>query len=301
MKPQNFSKVNRKNNSTKRRLKSSYIISLLSITLVLFVLSIFTLLVLYANRISSYIKENIGFEIVMKKGVKEADILSLQKELDKKNFVKSTKYISKDEATRQLSEDLGDDILQWLGDVENPLLPSIDVRFTSEYANNDSIARIEEWVTKKKIVKEVYFQKSLINSINENVNILGALLLLVGAVLLIMAVTLIGNTVRLSIYAKRFIVRSMQLVGATQEFIMKPFMKTFIIQGVIGSFVALALLTVFIVTMMKKVPELVILTNFGGIATIYLSTLLLGVILTSLASFFSMRKYLDADIDELYE
>ena len=293
--------MNRKNNSTKRRLKSSYIISLLSITLVLFVLSIFTLLVLYANRISSYIKENIGFEIVMKKGVKEADILSLQKELDKKNFVKSTKYISKDEATRQLSEDLGDDILQWLGDVENPLLPSIDVRFTSEYANNDSIARIEEWVTKKKIVKEVYFQKSLINSINENVNILGALLLLVGAVLLIMAVTLIGNTVRLSIYAKRFIVRSMQLVGATQEFIMKPFMKTFIIQGVIGSFVALALLTVFIVTMMKKVPELVILTNFGGIATIYLSTLLLGVILTSLASFFSMRKYLDADIDELYE
>lgn len=301
MKPQIFSKVNRKNNSTKRRLRSSYIISLLSITLVLFVLSIFTLLVLYANRISSYIKENIGFEIVMKKGVKEADILNLQKELDKKNFVKSTKYISKEEATRQLSEDLGEDILQWLGDVENPLLPSIDVRFTSEYANNDSIAKIEDWVTKKKIVKEVYFQKSLIHSINENVNILGALLLLVGAVLLIMAVTLIANTVRLSIYAKRFIVRSMQLVGATQEFIMKPFIKTFIIQGVIGSVIALILLTIFIMTMMKKVPELEILTNFGGIVTIYLSTLLLGVIITSLSSFFSMRKYLDADIDELYE
>lgn len=301
MKLQNFSEVNRKNNSTKRRLRSSYIISLLSITLVLFVLSIFTLLMLYANRISSYIKENIGFEIVMKKGVKEADILNLQKELDKKNFVKSTKYISKEEATRQLSEDLGEDILQWLGDVENPLLPSIDVRFTSEYANNDSIAKIEDWVTKKKIVKEVYFQKSLINSINDNVNTLGAVLLLVGAVLLIMAVTLISNTVRLSIYAKRFIVRSMQLVGATREFIMKPFMKTFIIQGVIGSVIALGLLTVFIVTMMKKVPELEILTNFGGIVTIYLSTLLLGVILTSLSSFFSMRKYLDADIDELYE
>lgn len=301
MKLQNFSEVNRKNNSTKRRLRSSYIISLLSITLVLFVLSIFTLLMLYANRISSYIKENIGFEIVMKKGVKEADILSLQKELDKKNFVKSTKYISKEEATRQLSEDLGEDILQWLGDVENPLLPSIDVRFTSEYANNDSIAKIEDWVTKKKIVKEVYFQKSLINSINDNVNTLGAVLLLVGAVLLIMAVTLISNTVRLSIYAKRFIVRSMQLVGATREFIMKPFMKTFVIQGVIGSVIALGLLTVFIVTMMKKIPELEILTSMGVIATIYLLTLLFGVILTSLSTFFSMRKYLDADIDELYE
>lgn len=301
MELQNFSEVNRKNNSTKRRLRSSYIISLLSITLVLFVLSIFTLLMLYANRISSYIKENIGFEIVMKKGVKEAEILNLQKELDKKDFVRSTKYISKEEATRQLSEDLGDDILQWLGDVENPLLPSIDVRFTAEYANNDSIAKIEDWVTKKKIVKEVYFQKSLINSINENVNTLGAVLLLISAVLLIMAVTLISNTVRLSIYAKRFIVRSMQLVGATREFIMKPFMKTFIIQGVIGSVIALGLLTVFNVTVMKKIPELEILTSMGVIVTIYLLTLLFGVILTSLSTFFSMRKYLDADIDELYE
>lgn len=273
----------------------------MSITLVLFVLSIFTLLMLYANRISSYIKENIGFEIVMKKGVKEAEILNLQKELDKKDFVRSTKYISKEEATRQLSEDLGDDILQWLGDVENPLLPSIDVRFTAEYANNDSIAKIEDWVTKKKIVKEVYFQKSLINSINENVNTLGAVLLLISAVLLIMAVTLISNTVRLSIYAKRFIVRSMQLVGATREFIMKPFMKTFIIQGVIGSVIALGLLTVFNVTVMKKIPELEILTSMGVIVTIYLLTLLFGVILTSLSTFFSMRKYLDADIDELYE
>jgi len=293
--------VNKKNNSTKRRFRSSYIISLLSISLVLFVLSLFSLLVLYANRISSYIKENIGFEIVMKKGVKEVDILNLQKELDKKNFVKSTKYISKDEATRQLTEDLGEDILQWLGDVENPLLPSIDVRFTSAYANNDSIAKIEEWVTKKKIVKEVYFQKSLINSINENVNKLGALLLLIGSVLLIMAVTLISNTVRLSIYAKRFIVRSMQLVGATQDFIMKPFLKTFIIQGIIGSGVALILLSAFLATLMKKIPELLILTNLWGLVIIYVSTLLLGILLTSLSTFFSMRKYLNANIDQLYE
>lgn len=293
--------MNSKNNSTKRRLKSSYIISLLSITLVLFVLGLFTLLMLYANNISSYIKENIGFEIVMKKDVKEKDILELQKVLDQKDFVKSTKYISKEEATQQLSKDLGEDILQWLGDVENPLLPSIDVHFISEYANNDSIAKIEDWITKKKIVKEVYFQRSLINSINENVNKLGAILLLIGFVLLIMAVTLISNTVRLSIYAKRFIVRSMQLVGATQEFIMRPFMKTFVIQGVIGSVIALAILTAFMLTIMKKIPELVILTNIGGIAMIYLSTVLLGVILTSLSTFISMRKYLDVDLDELYE
>jgi len=296
-----FQKVNNKNKSTKRRLRSSYIISLLSITLVLFVLSLFSSLVLYANRISSYIKENVGFEVVIKKGVKEKDILELQKVLDKKKYVKSTRYISKEEATRQLSADLGEDILEWLGDVENPLLPSIEVRFTSDYANNDSIEKIERWVMKKDIVKEVYFQKSLMQSINNNVNKIGAVLLLIGLVLLIMAVTLISNTVRLSIYAKRFVVRSMQLVGATREFIMKPFMKTFVVQGVIGSALALALLTAFLVALMKRIPELELLTSLGGIIIIYLSTILLGIILTTLATFFSMRKFLDADIDELYE
>jgi len=293
--------VNNKNNLTKRRLKDSYIISLLSITLVLFVLSLFSTLVLYANRISSYIKENIGFEIVMKKGVKEKDILEFQKELDGKDFVKSTKYISKEEATKQLSEELGEDILQWLGDVENPLLPSIDVRFTSDYANNDSIAKIEHWVMQKKNVKEVYFQKSLIHSINHNVKKIGVFLLLIGLILLVMSVTLISNTVRLSVYSQRFIVRSMQLVGATESFIMKPFIKSFVIQGVIGAGIALAFLSIFLVTMINKIPELGLLSGVGGVATIYLSTLLLGALLTALATYFSMRKYLDADIDELYD
>lgn len=295
-----ISEVDNKNKSTKRRFRSSYIISLLSITLVLFVLSLFSLLLLYANRVSSYIKENIGFEIVMRKNVKEKDILEFQKVLDNKDFVKSTRYISKEEATRQLTEDLGEDILKWLGDVENPLLPSIDVRFNSEYANNDSIAKIEKWVIGNKIVKEIYFQKSLVHSINNNVNKLGAILLFISLVLMIMAVTLISNTVRLSIYAKRFIVRSMQLVGATREFIMRPFMKTFVFQGVIGAVLALVFLSVFIMTIISKVPELGILTNLRGIAAIYISTILLGITLTALSSFFSMRKYLDADIDELY-
>lgn len=289
------------NNSTKQRLRGSYLISLLSITLVLFVLSLFSALLLYANKISSYIKENIGFEVVMKKGVKEKDILELQKELDGKNFVKSTRYISKEEATKQLSADLGEDILQWLGDVENPLLPSIDVRFTSEYANNDSIEKIEQWVTQKKNVKEVYFQKSLMHSINHNVKKIGVILLLVGLLLLVMAVTLISNTVRLSIYSKRFIVRSMQLVGATEEFIMKPFIKSFALQGLIGGLISSVLLAMSMSMLFRKVPELNQLSSFGVDVTIYISIILLGVILTTVSTYFSMRKYLGANIDKLYE
>ena len=287
--------------TTKRRLRGSYLISLMSIMLVLFVLSLFASLVLFANKISDYIKENIGFEIVMKKGVKEKDIIDFQHILDKKNYVKSTEYISQQEATRRLTEDLGDDILEWLGDVENPLLPSIDVRFNSDYANNDSIAKIEQWVLKNQNVKEVYFQKSLIHSINKNVNKIAALLLLVGLVLLIMAVTLVSHTVRLSLYSKRFLVRSMQLVGATEGFIIKPFMKSFIIQGVIGAILSLILLTLFLMAMLKNVPEMAILINYRNVAVIYISVLVLGVLLTTLSTYFSMRKYLRADIDDLYE
>lgn len=293
--------MKREKSTTKRRLRGSYLISLMSIMLVLFVLSLFSSLVLFANKISDYIKENIGFEIVMNKGVKEKDIIDFKHVLDKKEYVKSTEYISQEEATRRLTEDLGEDILDWLGDVENPLLPSIDVRFKSEYANNDSIAKIEKWVMRNKNVKEVYFQKSLIHSIDKNVNKIAAVLLLVGAALLIMAITLIGHTVRLSVYSKRFVVRSMQLVGATESFIIKPFLKSFVIQGVIGSVLSLALLSIFLYRVMRDVPELASLTGFGSFAVIYISVLVLGVLLTTLSTLFAMRKYLRADIDDLYE
>ena len=293
--------MKKEKSTTKRRLRGSYLISLMSIMLVLFVLSLFSSLVLFANKISDYIKENIGFEIVMNKGVKEKDIIDFQHVLDKKEYVKSTEYISQEEATRRLTEDLGEDILDWLGDVENPLLPSIDVRFKSEYANNDSIAKIEKWVMRNKNVKEVYFQKSLIHSIDKNVNKIAAVLLLVGAALLIMAITLIGHTVRLSVYSKRFVVRSMQLVGATESFIIKPFLKSFVIQGVIGSVLSLALLSIFLYRVMRDVPELASLTGFGSFAVIYISVLVLGVLLTTLSTLFAMRKYLRADIDDLYE
>ena len=289
------------NSTTKRRLRGSYLISLMSIMLVLFVIGLFASLMLFANSISNYIKENVGVEIVMKKGVLEKDILDFQKILDSKKFVKSTEYISQAEATRRLTEDLGEDILEWLGDIENPLLPSIDVRLKSDYANNDSIAKIEKWVMTFRNVKEVYYQKSLINSINDNVNKIAFVILLIGLALLIMAVTLISHTVRLSVYSKRFVVRSMQLVGATEGFIIKPFMKYFVIQGVIGALLSLVMLTLFIAAAFKNIPELAEITDFGSFAKIYIMMMVLGILLTTISTYFSMRKYLRADVDELYE
>ena len=201
--------------SSKRRVAGSYFMSLMSITLVLFLLGVFALLMMHAQKLSNHLKENIGFEVVMNSNVKEANILKLQQELDSMPAVKSTEYISKEEAIRRLSEDLGEDFLQWLGNEENPLLPSIDVRFNADWANNDSINLLQAQLLKNKDIKDVYYQKSLVNLINQNVNRIGIALIIASLVLLIIAITLIRNTIRLSIYSKRFLVRSMQLVGAT--------------------------------------------------------------------------------------
>ena len=134
------------NKSTKRRFAGSYLVSLMSITLVLFVLGMYAFSVIYTDKLLSHLKENIGFEVVIKNNVKEASIINLRDEISKKKYVKSAEYISKDEATKRLKEDLGEDFLQWLGNVENPLLPSIDVRFISDYANSDSMAMVEKWI-----------------------------------------------------------------------------------------------------------------------------------------------------------
>ena len=177
--------------SSRRRVAGSYFMSLMSIALVLFLLGIFALLMMHAQKLSRYLKENIGFEIVMNSNVKEANILQLQKELDAMPAVKSTEYITKEEAIRRLSEDLGEDFLQWLGNEENPLLPSIDVRFNADWANNDSIVALQTQLLKNSDVKEIYYQKSLVGLINQNVRRIGLALMVASLVLLIIAITLI--------------------------------------------------------------------------------------------------------------
>ena len=158
------------NKSTKRRFAGSYFVSLISIALVLFVLGMYAFLMAYTDRLLNHVRENIGFEVVMKSDAKEAAIKTLSDEISKKKYVKSVEYISKEEATNRMKEDLGEDFLKWLGDVENPLLPSIDVRFVSDYANADSMAMVEKWVGSKTFVKEIIYQKTLTNTINDNIN-----------------------------------------------------------------------------------------------------------------------------------
>lgn len=283
-----------------RRLTGSYLTSVVSISLVLFTLGMFGIIVLNASKLSDLIKENIGFEIIMKGGVREASIIQLQKMLDANPHVKSTYYITREEATKRLAQDLGEDFLQWLGDDENPLLPSIEVKFRAEWANSDSLALIEQKLMQNQDVKEVYYQKSLVDLINQNIRRIGLVLLTFVLLLLFISVALINNTIRLSIYARRFLIRSMQLVGATEGFIRKPFVVTGLIQGLIGGLISLVLLSGMLYLAVKGIPELSQLQDIKLIGLLYAFILITGMLLTGMSTYFAMRKYLRIKTDKLF-
>src|SRR5690554_1825607 len=223
---------------------NSHLTSIISISLVLFLVGMVSFLLLLANDLSVYVKENISFSIVLKQDVKDIEIKRLQKRLDAAPYVKSTDYITKERALEELSEELGQDPLEFLG--FNPLLPSLDVKLHSQYANNDSIAKIEAEMNKYSEIKEVNYQKNLITAVNENVKRISSILFGFVSILLVISFALINNTIRLSVYSKRFLIHTMKLVGANRGFIRRPFLLKSILHGLAGATVTIVLLSLFI-------------------------------------------------------
>jgi len=284
----------------KKRISGSYLTSLISITLVLFTLGIIGLIVLQARSLSNYIKENIGFEIIMKQGVKEADILYLQKTLDLEPFVKTTEYITKEEASERLTSMLGEEFTGFMGEEDNPLLPSIDIRFNADWANNDSLAVIEKTILANQIVKEVYYQKSLVHIINKNVRRISLILFGFSLLLLFIAMALINNTIRLSVYSKRFTIRSMKLVGATERFIRRPFVLKGVLQGIISAVLAMLLISIIIIALKNNIPEFAVLIVPKLIVLLFFIILLIGVLFAGFSTFFAVNKYLRMRTEKLY-
>lgn len=288
------------NNYNKRRINSSYITSVISITLVLFTLGFLGLFVIHSKVLSDYIKENIGFEIIMNDNTKEADIVYLQKQLDLLPGIKSTEYITKEEATKRLNRVLGEDFTGFIDEENNPLLPSIDVRFNADWANNDSIIQMEQKVLKNSTVKEVYYQKSVVHLITKNIRKISLILLGFTVLLLFIAIALINNTIRLAIYAKRFIIRTMQLVGATEGFIIRPFLLIGFIQGIISSFISILLLYIVVMAARQNIPELSLLASDRMLIYLNVFIVLCSLLITGFSTFFAVGKYLRMDSDNLY-
>ncbi len=285
---------------TKRQVGASYVTTIISITLVLFTLGFLGLILLQARSLSRYIKENIGFEIVIKKGVKDADIFRLQKILDARNYVKSTEYITKEEAANRLKKTLGNDFISFLGEENNPLLPSLEVRFNADWASPDSLKIIEKKVLKNNIVKEVYYHKSLVDVINKNIRRIGLILLAISLVLIIISVALINNTIRLAVFAKRHTIKSMQLVGATNGFIRKPFVQRSVLHGALSALLALLLLSGVTTLLKDNIPELQLLEDRVTMLVLYISVIILGVAISSVSTWMAVTRYLKAGSDQLY-
>lgn len=282
----------------KKQIWSSNVTAVVSISLVLFMLGLLGLVILYANALSGYVKENIGFTIYMKDDAKEVDILQLQKFLDASDFVRSTNYISKDEAAEHLQEMLGEDFIGFMG--YNPLKRSIDVKIKSEFATEDGIVNIQSDLLKNEMIYEVDYPVDLIRVINRNVRKAGIVILVFCGLLSLIAISLVNNNIRLSVYSKRFLINSMKLVGATQAFIRKPFVIEGVVRGLIGALVANLLLAGVIYLANQNIPELFGLDNVEIVATLFAAVLGLGLIISFLSTTFAVRKYLRLNADQLY-
>ena len=283
---------------SKKRLNSSYFTAIISISLVLFMLGILGMILLQAKRVSNYVKENIGFSVILKDQVKEVDIVKFQKSLDAADYVKVTEYIDKETAARELTADLGEDFVDFLG--YNPLLASIEVRLNADYANPDSLKWIELELMKNPRIKEVFYQRDLVSLVSENIKNISMVIIVFSILLLIIAIALINNSIRLALYSKRFIIKTMQLVGATPGFIRRPFVLRGILNGIYGAMISISLLIGLLFYLQQKLPELFAIQDVEMVASLFGLVFLLGIIITWISTGLAVRKYLRMTTDKLY-
>lgn len=286
------------NTSSSQKIKTSSLTVVISLALVLFMLGLLGLIIINAKKLSNHIKENIGFQVILKDTISKAELDILQLELNSSAYSKQVEYISKEQAAQKLQQDLGEDFISFLG--YNPLLSSLDVKLNSDYANVDSLAAFEKGILQKHYVKEVIYHKDMIKQVNDNAKIISLYILIFSALLLIVAIALINNTIRLSIYSKRFLIRTMYLVGATQAFITRPFILKGIKQGVVAGFAAGFLLTGFLVLSTQYIPDLLKLQDPNVLALLFGGIVVLGILISGLSAALSVNRYLRLKTDDLY-
>ena len=288
----------------KSRYKSSsifdmqFITSSISTTLVLLLLGLVVFFVLTARNLSVYVRENIAFSILISDDMKETDILKLQKRLNNEPFVKETEYISKKQALKEQTEAMGTDPQEFLG--YNPFTASIEIKLHSDYANSDSIAKIEKLIKRNTNIQDVLYQKDLIDAVNENIRNISLVLLALAVMLTFISFALINNTIRLAIYSKRFLIHTMKLVGASWGFIRRPFLKRNIWSGVLAAFIADTILMGAAYWLVSYEPELIRVITPEVMLLVSGAVLVFGVVITFLCAYLSINKYLRMKASTLY-
>ncbi len=289
--------MNTQSEYQKTRLISSYFSVTLSITLVVFILGVLGILLINSQKIESHFKEQISFTIYINELAKPIQIKQLQKSLKLKKETKNVNYVSKEKAAENHAESIGEDFIEFLG--YNPLLNSIEVRFFSEYVSPDFLEKLKFSMENENYINEVYYDVPLIELLDKNTKKISQGLVATTITLLLIAILLINSSIRISIYSKRLIIKTMQLVGATKNFIIKPFLIKYLILGFYGSFIAILSLSFVIYFVNNKYPELDLSKNFYEITMVFLIICILSFLITGISSFFATKRFLNLKTNQV--
>jgi len=280
------------------KVRSSYLSTIISISLVLFMLGLLGLILLNAQKISNHVKENIGFSLYLHEDISERQLQSLRTDLISKTYTKHIDYTNKEQAAELLKKDLGEDFVDFLG--YNPLSASLDLYLKADYAEQNIIEDITKELKKYPAVKEVIYQKDLVAEVNNNIRKIGLVLLAFSALLLVVVIALINNTIRLAIYSKRFLIKTMQLVGATGGFIRRPFVARGVLNGILSALIAILLLLGVLYTAKQNFPALVELQDFNIYLILFSIVIVLGILISWISTSLAVRKFLRMQSGDLH-
>ncbi|PVX45536.1 cell division protein FtsX [Flavobacterium sp. 103] len=282
----------------KRRLISSYFSVVLSVFLVLFLLGILGFFIINSKKLADDFREKIAMTVFFKNEANDSILKAFGQELKTTKFSKTFVYVSKEQAAKEHTDIIGEDFVTFLG--ENPLQNSYDIHLKADYVERDSIAKIESHLRKNAMVSDIVYDKQLVNLVNDNIKKVSMWILIVSAFLTFIAVLLINSSLRLSIYSNRFIIKTMQMVGATKAFIRKPFVMRSIKLGMIGAGLAILALIGVLIYLENSFPDLGILDDKLLIGLVLVAVFGLGVLITWLSTYFATQRFLNLRTDDLY-
>lgn len=282
----------------KRRLISSYFSVILSVFLVLFLLGVLGLFIINSKRLSDDFKEEIAMTVFFKNEANDSILKAFAAELKTAKFVKSSVFVTKEQAAKEHTDIIGEDFMTFLG--ANPLQNSFDLHLKADYIDSANIRKIESRLRANEMVSDIIYDKQLVNLVNDNIKKVSMWILIISGFLTLVAVLLINSSMRLSIHSNRFIIKTMQMVGATKAFIRKPFILRSIKLGLIGSVLAVFALIGLLLYLDQNFPNLKIMEDQALIGLVLIGVLAVGILITWISTFFATQRFLNLRTDELY-
>lgn len=282
------------------RTRPNYFYAILSVALVLFLLGLFGLIAIQANQLIKAFKERINVLVELQEGTDTETIANLQARLEKSRFSKSgtVAFISREEAAQEMAETFGEDFLKL--DLPNPFYDIVTFNLKAEYVHTDSLKRIQAGIARDPYVTGVYYQETLVDEVGGNINRIGLISLVAGLFFIVVAVTLIHNTIRLALYSNRFIIRNMELVGASWEFISRPYLIRALRHGLLSAAIAIGILILLLGWAQSRLPELQQIEDLTGFILLFAGLIILGIIINMASTYYVVRKYLRMREDDLY-